>query len=73
MGPGQVAAVDRVQADVLKPAAQIGQLPVAPGGDVAVVLAVGYPEEVALRLGVADEVEFGCHGTRSFSLVFFII
>ena len=63
MGPQQVAAVHRVQGHAVEPAAQGGQLPVALGRDGAVILAVGHPEQVALRLGVADQVNSGHNGT----------
>ena len=66
MGAGQVTAVHRVQLLLPEPLPQIGQLTVALGGNHAVILSMGYPEEVALRLGVADEKNFRCHsGARS--------
>ena len=63
MGPGKIAAVYRVQVNPLKPLAQIVELVVAPGGESAVILAVGHTEEVALRLGVAYQKNFGNHNT----------
>ena len=65
VGPRQVAAVHRVQLLPPEPLPQIVELPVAPGGEIAVVLAVGHPEEVPLRLGVAHQENFGRHGTPS--------
>ena len=64
VGPGQVAAVHGVDALVLEALAQIGQLPVSAGGDGAVVLSVGQAVEVALRLSVTDEKNFGRHNPR---------
>ena len=53
-GPGEVAAIDGVNALLPEPLPQAGQLAVALGGNGAVVLTVGHPEEVAFGLGMAD-------------------
>ena len=62
VGAGEVAAVDSVQLLAPEALPQVGQLPVSPGGEVAVVLSVGHPEEVALRLRVADQENLCGHG-----------
>ena len=58
-GPVEVAGVDGVDGDVREAPLQGPDLPPAPVRKVAVVLALGNAVEVALRLGVADEIEIG--------------
>ena len=53
-GPGEVAAIDGVNALLPEPLPQAGQLAVALGGNGAVVLTVGHPEKIAFGLGMAD-------------------
>ena len=60
-GPVEVAGVDGVNMDVREAALQGIHLPPAPVGETALVLALGDAVEVALRLGVANEVDGG-HG-----------
>ena len=71
-GPGavEVAGVNRVDADVRKAALQGPDLPPAPVGEAALVLALGDAVEVALRLGVADEVDGGHGGSSRKRLIF---
>ena len=57
LGAEKVAAEHRVDGNIGKAAAEGPQLAIAPGRDGAVVLAVGHPVEIALRLGVADEID----------------
>ena len=73
MGPGKVAAVHRVQMDAVKPLPEVVELAVAPGGDVAVILAVGHAEEVPFRLGVTNQENFGNHDKSFFSVSLLIL
>ena len=67
-GPEQVAAVHRVNVYVVKALFQYPELLIAPVGDQAVVLAVGDAVEVALRLGVADQIN-SCHSTFTHAFI----
>ena len=64
--PEQVAGVDRVNMDIPEARLQGGNLPVAVVGDEGVVPAVDPAVQVALGLGVADEVDRG-HRISPFS------
>ena len=70
-GAEQVAGVDRVDGDILEALLQGFDLPVAVVGDEAVILAVDAAVEVAFRLGVSNQVQFG-HAVSSggFSKIF---
>ena len=59
-GAEEVGGVHRVNVDIFKAAAENVNLTVAAVGNEAVILSVGNAVEVALRLGVADEID-GCH------------
>ena len=59
-GAEEVGGVHRVNVDIFKAAAENVDLTVAAVGNKAVILPVGNAVEVALRLGVADEID-GCH------------
>ena len=67
-GPEQVAAVYRVDVHIVKALFQHPQLPIAPVGDQAVVLAVGDPVEIALRLGMADQI-YSRHSTFTHAFI----
>ena len=67
-GPEQVAAVHRVNVYVVKALFQYPELLIAPVGDQAVVLAVGDAVEVALRLGVTDQIN-SCHSTFTHAFI----
>ena len=59
-GAEEVGGIHRVNVDIFKAAAENIDLTVATVGNEAVILSVGNAVEVALRLGVADEID-GCH------------
>ena len=67
-GPEQIAAVHRVDVYIVKALFQHPQLLIAPVGDQAVVLAVGDPVEIALRLGMADQI-YSRHSTFTHAFI----